>query len=219
MPTNDCLPHVNACIIRVTRLQSDGVPLPGANNIIVSDAMTRVGFSWETDEGEEVNEKNACGDIKVYYRSAAQLVRGNLEIELITRDPDLSELLSGGSVISGTAYQGVTPSGYAAPSLGAVTDAPVSVEVWAKRIRNGKLDDAFPYAWWVYPYVTNLRPDDHEHAAGNLGATFMGEAYENLNWFNGPNNDWPAASTQVYQWTPTRSIPVAICGYQTLAAS
>lgn len=211
---NDCLPQVQACRIRVARLEADGVPLPGANNLYVSDALVSLAFAWEVEAGEEISERNACGELKVNYRADDNLRRGNVTITLLTPDPQLSELLSSGSVItSGAAV------GYAAPSLGAVNSDAVSIELWAKRIRDGRLDPTYPYAWWVYPWVDHLRPNDHEHNSGNFDNVFVGEAYENDLWFDGPLNDWPAASSQVYQWIPTTSLPTASCGYQTLVAS
>lgn len=213
---NDCLPHVQACRIRVARLEADGVPLPGANNLYVSDALVSLAFAWQVESGDEITEKNACGDVKVNYRGDDQLRRGNVTIRIVTPDPQLSELLSGGSVL--TAGDRV---GYAAPSLGAVNSDAISIELWAKRIRDGRLDATYPYAWWVYPWIDHLRPDDHEHNNGNLPMQFVGEAYENDNWLDGPLNNWPGTSTQVYQWLPALAseVPAAACGYQTLVAS
>lgn len=211
---NDCLAQVQACRIRVARLDPTGVPQPGASNLYVSDALVSFGFGWETEAGDEISEKNACGTIKVNYRGDEQLRRGNVSINLVTPDPQLSEMLSGGVVLTDGAAVG-----YAAPSLGPVDSDPVSIEIWTKRINNGRLDSTFPYAWWVYPWIEHLRPDDHEHSNANLGMSFAGEALENDNWYDGPLNDWPSTSDRVFQWIPTTSLPNASCGYQTLAAS
>lgn len=212
---NDCLPQVRACATRVSRLDpGSGVPLPGANNLYVSDALVSLEFSWEVEDGEEINEKNACGVTMVNDKAPDSLKFGTVTITLITPDPQLGEMLSQGTVLtSGGAV------GLAAPPLGEVEDAVVSVELWTKRIRDGKIDTTFPYGWWVYPWLTNLRPDDHTHENAALSSVFVGQAYENDNWANGPLNDWPTTSDRVYQWIPTASKPDAACGYQTLAAS
>lgn len=211
---NDCLPQVQACRIRVARLDPTGVPQPGANNLYVSDALVSLGFEWEVEAGDEFTDKNGCGTIKVDYRGPDQIRRGNVTIRLVTPDPQLSEMLSGGDVLTDGAAVG-----YAAPALGDVEENRVSVELWTKRIRDGRIDPTFPYAWWAYPWVENLRPNGHEHANAALLPEFVGEAYENDNWYDGPMNDWPATSDRVYQWIPTDYIPAAACGYQTLAAS
>lgn len=213
---NDCLPQVQACRIRVCRLEADGVPLPGANNLYVSNALVSLAFAWQVETGDEITEKNACGETVVNYRGDDNLRRGNLTIKILTPDPQLSELLSNGSVL--TSGDRV---GYAAPPLGPVNTDAISIELWAKRIRDGRLDDAFPYAWWVYPWVDHLRPNDHEHSNANFASEFMGEAYENDQWLDGPLNNFPATSSQCYQWIPclASEVPAAMCGYQTLVAS
>lgn len=211
---NTCLPQVQACALRVTRLDANGVPTPGADNMYVSDALTSLAFAWEVEEGTSIREKNACDAVVVDYQGPDELVRGNMTITLLTPDPELSEILSGGSVLTAAAAVG-----YAAPPIGIMSASPVSIEVWAKRIRDGKLDTTHPYAWWAYPWVQDLRPGDHEHTNANLGASFMGKAFENENWFDGPLNDWPAASDRVYQWLPTTTLPTVQCGYAAVAAS
>lgn len=211
---NDCLPQVQACAMRVALLDDSGVPLPGASSLYVSNALSTLGFAWEVEAGTQIREKNACDEVIVDWKAPDNITRGNVTVALLTPDPELSSLLSGVSVLTVGARVGA-----AAPALGPVDDQPVSIELWARRIRDGKLDPTWPYAWWVYPFVTNLRPDDHEHSNANLGASFVGEAYENDNWFNGPLNDWPTTSDRVWQWVPTNSIPTAQCGFQAISAT
>lgn len=212
---NECLPQVQACGIRVARLGLDGAPTVGASNMYVSDSLLSLAFAWVSEDGEEIVERNACGTRIVDYKEPDELRRGRVTINLLVPDPELSELLSGETVLTNTA-----DVGGAAPALGQVPDAPVSLELWAKRILNKKVHPTKPYAWWVYPFITNLRPADHEHARANLARSFVGDAYENTLWGNGPNNDWPAgvASDKVYQWLPTATKPTASCGYVALPA-
>lgn len=211
---NDCLPQVQACRIRVTRLDANGVPTPGASNMYTSDALTSIAFAWEVAAGTEITAENGCGIQVLNFAAQDTLRRGNITIQLVTPDPQLSEMLSGGDVLTSGAAVGLS-----APPLGELVDNPISIEVWAKRVRDGKIDPTFPYAWWVYPWVQNVRPDDHTQENAPFQPGFIGRAFENDNWFNGPLNNWPVASDRVYQWLPTATIPAANCGYQTVAAS
>lgn len=209
-----CLPHVHACRMRVSRLDELGIPAPGANNLYVSDALVSLAFAWEVQTGEEIEFPSGCGANIPPYKAPDSLKRGNVTITLRTPDPQLSEMLGQGTVLTdGDAY------GYASPNLGPIGDTVLGIEVWAKQINNGKLDTTFPYAWWIYPWITNLRPGDHTHEQANLGSVFIGEAYENENWFDGPLNDWPSTSDSPYQWIETTAMPEASCGYLTLASS
>jgi hypothetical protein len=214
MAEQPCLPQVQACVIRVAILDTSGVPLPGAENLYTSDALTTLTFTPVYTDGDEIDEKNGCGTTKVNYRATDTFKRGDVAIGLVTPDPFLVSMLSAGDVLQDGARRG-----FAAPPLGAVTTPGISVELWAKRIDEGDLDADSPYAWWAYPKLNNLRLGPHTHQNGALLPTFTGQAYENPNWYDGPLNDWPATSDRVYQWIPTDTLPDAACGFQALLAS
>ena len=212
---NSCLAQVQACAIRVARLEPNGVPDPGANNLYVSDALTILTVTPEIVEGDEVEVKNACGGVRVNYKDQDRIKRLNVELTLCVPDPELHELLAGGSVLSdGTAR------GYAYPQLNdsSVRNG-VSIELWARQITSdGASDGTYPYAWWVLPRVY-LTPGARTFENGAQLSPFTGFALENPNWFDGPANDWPEDSDRALQWIETDSVPTPSCGYQTLAVS
>lgn len=212
----DCLGQLQACRIRVARLDTDGSLLPGANNMIVSKSLVSVGFAPVYTDGDEIEEKNGCGEAEVQYKSPDTFKRGDLTIVLNTPDPRLMEMLSGGDLLTASGGR----VGFAAPALGiSDTESGVSLELWTKRINNGGLDSTHAYAHWVYPRVVNLRLTDHSHEAAALKPSFTGQALQSSKFFNGPGDDWPATSDRVYQWLPTNTLPTPQCGYIELEAS
>lgn len=214
---NDCLPQVQACMLRVTQLDSNGVPSPGANKMYVTDSLISLGHSPQYEEGDEIKVKNGCGAICVGYKAPPSFLRDDITLTLCTPDPQLVQLLTGGSVLT----SGVRVGG-SAPPIGVSPlsiQNGVGIELWAKRIRNGVLDSTNPYAWWVLPKVTNLKLGDFSQENGNHQPVITGEAYEQSNWSNGPTNDWPTTSDRVWQWLPWNTIPASVCGYQTVAVS
>lgn len=215
--SNDCLPQVAACVIRVARLDGSGVPLPGASNLYVSDTLTKLTRTPQYEDGDEIKQKNGCGSVCLDYKAPPSYLRDDAVLELCSVDPQLMEMLMGGSVLtSGAAV------GQAAPAIGVISQQAqngISIELWAKRIRNGVLDPTFPYAWWVFPKVTNVKLTNANHENAAHLPAFALELYENTNWFNGPLNNWPVASDRAWQWIPTATIPTATCGYQALAAT
>lgn len=210
---NDCLPQVQVCAMRVARLDNNGVPLPGASNLYVSDALAELTATPVYTDGEEIEERNACGAVVVNYRGDDSFRRLDISLRLITPDPELSEMLAGDRLVSGGRV------GWAAPPLGEVTGAGVSLELYSKRIDDGDLAIGDPYAWWVLPKVKNLRAGDLTFGNAAIPMLFSGQAVENPNWFNGPLNDWPVASDRVIQWIPWNALPDVQCGYVELAAS
>lgn len=216
MSNEHCLPQIHGCAIRVTRLEANGVPDPGADNLIVSDALTTLTITPVYSDGDEIEQKNACGNVCINFQGDDSFKRADLELTICTHDPFLMEMLvSGSDVLTDGARRG-----WAAPPIGPITGNGVSIEVWAKRIdSDGTLDVDAPYAWWVLPRVKNLRHGARSFANEAALPTFTGRAVENPNWYDGPLNDWPAASDRAYQWIEATSIPAASCGYQTVAVS
>ncbi len=212
---SDCRGQVSGCISRYARLDTNGVPLPGANNLYVSDALVTMAWTSVYTDGDEIDEKNACGTTKVYFKQPDTFKRGDVVLTTVLPDPYLSEFLSGGDVLS----VGSIPKGFAAPPLGPITGNGISVEIWALRVDDGDQDPDYPYAHWVYPKIKNLRLGDHEHGASAIKPVFSGQAYENINWYDGPVGDWPATSDRAYQWIPSQTAPTPSCSYINLAAS
>lgn len=214
---NTCRPQIQACAIRVARLEPNGVPDPGANNLYVSDALISMGLANEITEGNEIEVVNACGVPCVSFKDNDKLKRITVNLQICTPDPELTELLSGGVVL-----QSAEKVGYGFPELNQViNENGTSIEVWAKRVTSdGILDPVNPYAWWVFPKVF-LRPLEATFENGAFLPTFGGFAVANPNWYNGPANDWPLPnnSDRVAQWIPSSTLPTASCGYQTLAST
>lgn len=208
MAETDCRSQLHACAIRVALLTATGAPSVGASNMYVSDALVAFTFTPVYTDGDEVEDKNACGTVKVNYKSPDSFKRGDVSIELVTPDPFLTAWLGGGALIPAS---GGVPAGAQAPPIGAITGNGVSVELWTKRVDDGDLDATYPYAHWAYPKIKNLRIAPHTHGNSPLHATFTGQAYENLLWGDGPLNDFDVDSDRVYQWVPTATLPAATC--------
>lgn len=211
---NDCLPHVQACAMRVARLEPNGVPDPGANNLYVSNALSLLVVTPVYEDGDEIRQKNACGEVVVNYRDDDSLLRFDVQLTILTPDPELMEMLSGGATMtSGDAV------GWKSPAIGKITGNGISIELWSKRIDDGVLDAGFPYARWVLTRVKNLRMGEFRFENGPVVPQFTGQAYENDNWFDGPLNDWTGDDDRAFAFMPDTGIPTASCGYQTIAAS
>jgi hypothetical protein len=209
------LPQLSACRIRVTDLDATGEPVVGANHFYVSDAMVSVGWDPNYEDGDEITEKNACGEVVISYKGDDSLKWGNITITLASPDPFLAAILSNGTVLTAAAK-----SGYAAPPIGVVSGDGVSIEVWTKRIFGGKLDVDNPYGWWVYPWVKNLRVGGHVHENAGLKPVYTGQTFENPNWGDGPLNDFAAvATTKMYQFMYASTLPALSAGvYGTVLA-
>jgi len=129
---------------------------------------------------------------------------------------DKAQILTGGATLtSGDAV------GFAYPALGTIDPMNVSIELWTKRVNEGNLDSAFPYAWWVLPRAKDMRLGQKSFGNKSVQPTVSGKATENEHWFDGPVNNWTVASDRVMQYMPCTAakVPAASTSYESVAAS
>lgn len=205
MPAEICVPQIQACRLRFAKLLADG---DIGTDQYTTKAFSRFNTTAVYTEGDEIEDKNACGEVESNFKSAATFKRLDGEITLLRQDPYLVAALSGGSVLTdGEAI------GASYPALGTVDETTIfSLELWAKRAQNGALDPDYPYAWWVGPQIQNVRLGDKTFESGTQLTVISFEMVENPNWGTGPQDDWPVTSDRVLQWIPTDTLPAATCG-------
>jgi len=223
MAVSNYAASVQGVCLRLTRLAADGTPIQGASSVYVTKAFMRVSFTPEYEEGDEVTEKNAAGEVCITYKAPDTLKRATMELAICEPDPEVTELLSGGVLLTlpaeaglPPALQGKTPSlggetvGYAS---GRVGDPPnengVGVEVWSLAVRDGSKDNTLPYYRWVFPKAT-LRPSgDRVIENGVLANAFEGFAVGNINFGTGPMDDWawPDVTDRPYLYARDNETP------------
>jgi len=93
---------------RVTRLQASGSLTTGANAAYVMQAFTRVSFTPEFEEGEDITEKSANGNVCVSFRTNDTLKRVTLELAICEPDPEFTEILAGGTLLAGASGAALT---------------------------------------------------------------------------------------------------------------
>lgn len=214
---NDCLPSIQACAMRVARLDPNGVPTPGAHNLYVTDGLITLTAEPQYRDGDEFEVVTACGDLGVNFLDVPRLKRLNVTLNIVAPDPELTELMAGGSVLTDGAAVGYE----APPLLARIQPNGVSLELWTKRLADdGDLDPTFPYFHWVFPRV-KLRVGAKNFQNGPMDNPFSGFAIENPNWYDGPLADWPVSSDRVFAYLPVEAtdLPTPVCGYQTTPAS
>ena len=100
MAEQPCLPQVQACAIRVSKLNADGSPVHGAGNVITSDALVSMAVSPQYTDGDEITLNNACGTTVVNYKANDTFKRVDVTLTLSSVDPYLQSFLSGGTILN-----------------------------------------------------------------------------------------------------------------------
>jgi len=210
-----CVPQVFSEGFRMTRLDTDGTPLTGSDDIVRSDKLVRFTATPTITTPAAKVVEGANGNKCVNIQKPPTLDNLAVELLICSPDPYAHELAARCKLLTDP---GTSAVGAAFPSLNDSSVNPgISLELWCPRYgESGDLDPDFPYNWWVFP---NLKMTIGVRTFQNeaLENGFSGFAYENPNWGTGPNGDWPVDSDRVAQWIPVEAdmIPGWLCGYST----
>lgn len=205
---------IYAVRMRLTRLDTDGSPLVGTKNMIVSDALIKASYTPQNDSGDEISQKNGSGALCLYYKAPDTLKSIDFELDLCTPDPEAQEMLSGGTVL----VDGPASIGYAAPEVGQIAvPNGMAVELWSRAVINSAFAANLPFIHWVFPRLF-LTQDQETLDNTALAPVFKGSGQENDGFGTGPMGDWEFESSRLWQWVREAGpLPTITNGYAAVA--
>lgn len=215
MAEQSCGASVQACGIRVSVLEQDGISIPGANMAYITDQLMKLTATPVFFKGVDIQNPNACGTPLVIYKDRDRLIRYDLALDMIFISPEFENMLTGGELFTLNGFS----VGGSSPAIAAI-EAPygVSMELWTKHIVNGDYDPIWPYIQWVYPRTYwQVGPDTFDNAA--MSRSFTGYTSQNPNYFDGPFSDWTFAADRSRAWRFTKTLPTPNCGAIAVPAS
>lgn len=195
--------------LRITRLNSDGTTMVGPSASYVTDGFISLTLTPEMEAGTDIVQKNAAGVSYATYKTADTIKRVTVAVGIVNPDPELTEIISGGTILGAS-------QGWAAPLSGTdPTGNGVSIEVWSKAIVNGKPAVDNPYWHWLVPFANIYQTGARVIQEGMLSTEFSGWGVGNSAFGSGPAAPtWPYVSDRAYAYARTASLPVGT-GYQT----
>jgi len=196
--------------LRVTKLDATGLPLVGANNCYLTDALVKLELGLEYEDAKEVVQLNGAGIACVNYQAPYTLKRGTISgLQFCQPDPNLLAFLLGGDTISDTAIPTPNQIGYRAPVVG-VEELPngVSIEAWSRAVIGSAYARTLPFLHWVIPQAY-LTPTGTWALAGDAAMLpeMTGYSVQDPAWGSGPNNDWEFPSDRVWQYVREAATP------------
>jgi hypothetical protein len=100
MPT-DGAATLFAVALRVARLAADGSTPAGAANMYVTNGLVKVTFTPVYESGDEATKKDGRGNLCLSVKTPDVFKRVDINsVEICSFDPELSELLGGGAIIT-----------------------------------------------------------------------------------------------------------------------
>jgi hypothetical protein len=195
---------VNGVVIRVTSLNADGTKAVGASASYVTKAFIQFTITPEIEAGTDITQKGADGQPCVTYKTADTLKRVNLSVALCDPDPEFTEKISGGSLLTAAGNS----KGWAAPLVGVdPTPNGVAVEVWSRAVKGGKSAGTEPYWHWLVPYAVFRQTGDRVIQEGLLATEFTGWGTGNSAFVSPAAPTWPYVTDRPYAYARSATIP------------
>lgn len=207
-----------ACLIRVTRLDTNGNVIAGSN-AYVSDTPISIALSPDIETGDSISVKNGCG-CKIASRKFPDTFNfWNVTLTDAELEPTLISFLLGAETI----VDGADTVGWAFPSsLACDEQSPrTQFEFWVENGQGSGLNPTYPYWHWVIPAVA-WTFGDNTFESGNATPTFTGTSQANGNWGDGPYGDGPPDGQDLTEggaWATNDTLPTAECAAQTVTST
>lgn len=153
--TTKCYSPVRGSVIRVTKLDSCGVPDPGASAVVVSKRVSSVTIDEVTDDGTNVRERNFGDELLIVDDAFTTVLGYTVDTAYCGVDPGLISLMTATTMVADAAGDIV---GFDAKSNVNLDDFAYSLEVWSK-IANAACDPSGHRLWGytVFPFLKGGR--------------------------------------------------------------
>lgn len=181
-----CTSYVQGHAMRVTKLDACGRPVVGDNSVVTSDGFISIGYTANTDDGEEISQKNARGKICVRIPAKPSFLGYTLEVQFCNVDPDIVSLMTGQQQVVDA--NGVVV-GFAMNSDVSSSDHYFALEVWAGAESEGGCEDGAEgkYGYILVPFVQGGIVGDFTIENGAVTFTISNASSKGGNsWGTGP---------------------------------
>lgn len=159
--SSETFPLINGEVVRVTRVDSCGVPAWGNFVTAISEGFVSVAVTANYDDGSAIQVKNAKGRFCINKSAEAELVNLGIAVVFCEVDPDIYTAITGfpaivdpatGDTIGFRVNRGIRPS-----------DVRWALETWANATDSAGCDDSgeLPYAYLLWPFLSGAKVGDY----------------------------------------------------------
>jgi uncharacterized protein YjdB len=216
--TYDGSGSVYALGLRLTKLDSNGIPIVGANQCYTTTALVKIEIGLEYEDAKEVTQLNGSGDVCIEFQAPYTLKRGTISgLQICQPDPNVLQFLLGGDIVNDNASPTPNQIGYRAPQTG-VEEVPngVAVEAWSRAIIGSNWARTLPYLHWSIPQAYFQPTGTMSLAAdGSVLPELEGYSIQNPGFGSGPLNDIETPTDRVWQYVREATLPDLTQGFLT----
>ncbi|WP_030672481.1 hypothetical protein [Streptomyces sp. NRRL B-1347] len=171
--------------IRVTRVDSCGRPVCGADNAFVLECLASVSMSPDVEEGEDIEYKAANGKVCGFKRGCPSFRGYEVEVNFFSVSPEFVEITTGNPVVFGFDGQ---PIGHDDCSV--QCNIGFALELWAPILGDDICDaSGLNEGKWIYmllPWITNGVLGDLEAGSEAVTLVLQGATRSGGGWGIGP---------------------------------
>ena len=128
MASTQSFPLLRGRSMRATRLNGCGVPVSGPDSVATTDGYVSIALTAEINEPEEIEVKNANGQVCVRDPGCAEFKGYNVEITFCNVEPCLYAMMTGQDTINASDGQAL---GFRMNSKRKACDYAFALEVWS----------------------------------------------------------------------------------------
>lgn len=153
MASSKSFPLLRGRTMRATKLNGCGVPVAAADSVATTDGYVSVALTAQINEAEEIEVKNANGQVCVRDPGCAEFKGYNVEIVFCNVDPCLYAMLTGQDTLNDAAGGAI---GFRMNSKKKACDYAFALEVWSGVpgvACQGQSADSGSFGYVVLPFV------------------------------------------------------------------
>jgi hypothetical protein len=185
MPTV-CASMSRGRMMRLTRLDDCGVPVPGPTGSLVTKGFIQVVATPVYQDQEDITQTDANGDTCVDDQSDPALRWLTLQIDLCNIDPDAVNIITGAPLVVDDATPTPNTTGFRwdTATLGTASFA---LELWSGISGQGcAVGGNEQYGYWLYPYVVQAQINEYTVANAALTLSMTARTSGGSGWDVGP---------------------------------
>lgn len=174
--------------MRLTKVDACGRPVYGAGSQIVSKGFIKVDFKRQDENGTEILQRNAAGELMVAEKSADELKWIEVTVDFLQVDPDIATMLNP-TFVPLKDYAG-NIVGFAESHSQDLTQG-AALELWADVSGTNVCATpgaTSPYVYMLLPWLVGGKIGDFTVENGALTMQITARTHKSSLWGTGPYN-------------------------------
>lgn len=180
-----CPKLVRGSVMRLTRLDSCGVPVVGASTTVVSDGFVQIAFSPQYEGPDPIRKKNANGNLCVNDPGCASLAQIDAEIQFCGVDPNAFNIIAGAPLVLDDATPTPNTVGFSIRA-GQTCQTRFALEVWTDEVDQPCTAGVKAYGYMLLPMLLNPQFGDWTVANDAIDFTISASSFQGNGWGVGP---------------------------------